>query len=173
MMPADNMPVLFQRRLPDEAATAALAAQMAPLLRPGDVVALEGDLGAGKTSFARAVIRHLAAADEVPSPTFTLVQTYPGHMPLGGDGSLPVEIWHFDLYRLTRPEQAYDLAIEEAFAEGISLIEWPDRLGGLLPARRLTITLTTEKNVAGRLARVTGDAVWRQRLASFCARGAE
>ncbi|MET1026563.1 MAG: tRNA (adenosine(37)-N6)-threonylcarbamoyltransferase complex ATPase subunit type 1 TsaE [Dongiaceae bacterium] len=165
MTPADDMPILFQRRLPDEAATAALAAQMAPYLRPGDVIALEGDLGAGKTSFARALIHRLAAADEVPSPTFTLVQTYAGEVPLDDGTSLPVEIWHFDLYRLTRPEQAYDLAIEEAFVEGISLIEWPDRLDGLLPARRLTIRLATERDQPGRVAWAMGDAAWRRRLA--------
>jgi tRNA threonylcarbamoyladenosine biosynthesis protein TsaE len=122
--------------------------------------------------------------EEVPSPTFTLVQTYPGHLPAPKDeaegGDLPVELWHFDLYRLTRPEEAYDLAIEEAFATGISLIEWPARLDGLLPARRLVIQLTMASSAApsegttvaqggepARLARVMGDAAWHQRLAGL------
>ncbi len=113
--------------LPDEAATAALAARIAALARAGDVIALKGELGAGKTSFARAFIRARGGAGEVPSPTFTLVQVYDV-----GDAA----IWHFDCYRLRRPEEAWELAIEDAFAEGISLIEWPERLGPLVPARR-------------------------------------
>lgn len=101
--------------LPDEAATAALAQLLAPLLRQGDVLALQGDLGAGKTTFARALINALEGpVEEVPSPTFTLVQTYQR-------GEL--EIWHFDLYRLEDPEEAWELGIEEAFSEGVSLIE--------------------------------------------------
>lgn len=167
MKPADDISFLLARKLPDEAATAALAADLGPHLRPGDILALDGDLGAGKTTFARALIRGLAGVDEVPSPTFTLVQTYPGQVTLAEGGELPVELWHFDLYRLTRAEEAYDLAIEEAFATGISLIEWPDRLGGLLPARRLVLSLTTETGQPGRLARIMGNAAWRTRLAAL------
>jgi tRNA threonylcarbamoyl adenosine modification protein YjeE len=121
----------------DERATAALAGTLARALVPGDVVALEGDLGAGKTTFARALIAAFAAeADqappEVPSPTFTLVQTY----------DFPrATIWHFDLYRIDRPEDALELGIEEAFAEGIALIEWPERLGPLLPAHRIDVRI--------------------------------
>lgn len=104
---------------------------------PGDVVALAGDLGAGKTTFARALIAAFAAEagqtpPEVPSPTFTLVQTY----------EFPrATIWHFDLYRIERPEDALELGIEEAFADGIALIEWPERLGPLLPAPRIEVRL--------------------------------
>ncbi len=87
----------------------------------------------GKTEFARAFIRRLAGADEeVPSPTFTLVQSY--ETPAG-------TIWHFDLYRLTRPEDVWELGFEDALADGIILIEWPERLGSALPARRLDLTL--------------------------------
>ncbi|TXH38739.1 MAG: tRNA (adenosine(37)-N6)-threonylcarbamoyltransferase complex ATPase subunit type 1 TsaE [Rhodospirillaceae bacterium] len=165
MEPAEDISVLFARTLPDEAATAALARDLAPFLRRGDVLALWGDLGAGKTSFARALITYLsAAAEDVPSPTFTLVQTYPGRI---GEAREPVELWHFDLYRLTAPEQAYDLAIEEAFEGGISLIEWPVRLGYLLPAKRLDLTLTLTDEVGRRRAEIAGNDVWHRRLASL------
>src|ERR1700728_1701643 len=135
--------------LPEEAATAALAERIAALARTGDVFALRGDLGAGKTSFARAFIRAItrergAGDDEVPSPTFTLVQIYePG-------------IWHFDLYRLRTPEEAWELGIEEAFAEGIALIEWPERLGPLLPQRRLDIALAFVEAPNARRAEIDG-----------------
>ena len=167
MEPAKDISVLFERALPDEAATAALARDLASFLRPGDVLALWGDLGAGKTSFARALITHLSAeAEDVPSPTFTLVQTYPGRT---GEANEPVELWHFDLYRLTAPEQAYDLAIEEAFESGISLIEWPVRLGYLLPAKRLDLTLTLKDEVGQRRAEIAGNEEWHRRLAPLIA----
>jgi tRNA threonylcarbamoyladenosine biosynthesis protein TsaE len=152
--------------LPDPAATTAFAARLAPLLRRGDVVALWGDLGAGKSLLARGVIQALSVdAEEVPSPTFTLVQTYPVALPVPGQTPQPAEVWHFDLYRLTTPDQAYDLAIEEAFQGGISLIEWPDRLGYLLPKDRLDIQIETAG--AGRALRLSGNAAWAQRLASL------
>lgn len=140
--------------LPDEAATAALAQLLAPLLRQGDVLALQGDLGAGKTTFARALINALEGpVEEVPSPTFTLVQTYQR-------GEL--EIWHFDLYRLEDPEEAWELGIEEAFSEGVSLIEWPDRLGSALPPERLELSLRHVDK--GRRADLTGHGDWAARL---------
>jgi tRNA threonylcarbamoyladenosine biosynthesis protein TsaE len=129
---------MIEYPLPDLAATRALARRLAPHLRPGDIVGLAGPLGAGKTTLARDLIEALAEAagggpvGEVPSPTFTLVQVYE-------TGGAPV--WHFDLYRLERPEDALELAIEEAFVEAVSLIEWPDRLGGLMPADRLEFAL--------------------------------
>lgn len=157
---------LFTRFLPDPAATAAFAVELAPVLRPGDVVALWGDLGAGKSTLARALIQALSpAADEIPSPTFTLVQTYPAEIPSPGGAAQSIELWHFDLYRLTTPDQAYDLAIEEAFQEGISLIEWPDRLGYLLPRQRLDIHL--ENAGEGRQLRLGGSAAWAARLADL------
>jgi tRNA threonylcarbamoyladenosine biosynthesis protein TsaE len=144
------------RELPDEAATQAFAAALAPLARPGDVIALFGDLGTGKTAFARAFVRALCGADEeVPSPTFTLVQLY---------DAADVTIWHFDLYRLERPEDALELDIEEAFAEGVSLIEWPDRLAGLLPRERLDVTLSRGATASGRRITVTGSDGWAVRL---------
>ncbi len=127
------------------------------MLRPGDVVALEGELGAGKTAFARALIRALAgAAEEVPSPTFTLVQTY---------AAADFDIWHFDLYRLEKPEDAFELGIEDAMAEGVTLIEWPDRLGRYLPRDRITLRLAYGEGEAGRIATIEGDD-WPERLAA-------
>ena len=141
--------------LPDEAATAALAARISALAEVGDVIALKGDLGSGKTSFARSFIRARGPAEEVPSPTFTLVQIYE----LGS-----VAIWHFDLYRLKSPEEAWELGIEDAFAEGVSLIEWPERLGPLLPADCLLLTLEEGRAPGGRRARLSFTARWAGRL---------
>src|SRR4051812_13695997 len=107
--------------LASEHDTAALGAALAAEARPGDVIALVGPLGAGKTTLARGFIQKRAGADEeVVSPTFTLVQTYEAP---------DAVIWHFDLYRLNDPEEALELGFEEALAAGISLIEWPERLG--------------------------------------------
>jgi len=135
--------------------TQTLAARLASLLRAGDVVALRGELGAGKTFFARAVIQALGGPGEVPSPTFTLVQTY---------DLAPAPVWHFDLYRLTRPEDAHELDIEDAFAEAISLIEWPERLGALLPAERLDVHLAFGKSENERVVTLSGSPAWEERL---------
>lgn len=149
--------------LADLAATRALGARLAPLLRAGDVVTLSGDLGAGKTELARAVLRaRLAEPDlEVPSPTFTLVQTY-----APPDGP---EIWHVDLYRLTAPEEALELGLEEAFADAATLIEWPDRLGDGLPEARLDIALTLEDPAGGarRAEIAAAGPAWAGRLAEL------
>ena len=145
--------------LPDEAATAALAARVAALLRPGDVVALRGDLGAGKTAFSRAAIRALSGdpEEEVPSPTFTLVQTY----------DLPdFTLWHFDLYRLRGPEEVPELGWDEARDGGVALVEWPGRLGRLMPADRLEVALTIRGDGARR-AELTGHGAWAGRLESL------
>lgn len=132
-------------RLDDEAATARLGAALARVLQAGDAVCLRGPLGAGKSTLARALIRALTTPDEeVPSPTFTLVQAYDGP-------DFPIA--HFDLYRLTAPEEAFELGIEEALAEGAALIEWPERLGGLIPASRLDIEIAIEGEA--RRARLT------------------
>lgn len=131
MMP----PVLLR-----ESELSALAHVFAPLLRAGDVVCLRGDLGAGKTTFARVLIQAaMPAVTEVPSPTFTLVQTY--------DDAGAVPIWHFDLYRLKQADEVLELGWEEARATAAALVEWPERLGPYLPAARLDIVLGT---VAGR-----------------------
>jgi tRNA threonylcarbamoyladenosine biosynthesis protein TsaE len=108
-----------------EEETAAMARKLATKLRPGDVVLLRGELGAGKSIFARALIQALCGKETiVPSPTFTLVQTYEAP---------EFTLWHFDLYRLNSAEEVYELGIEEALQRGVCLIEWPDRLGPHLP----------------------------------------
>lgn len=143
--------------LPDEAATAGLAARLAFRARQGDVIGLSGPLGSGKTSFARAFIRaYGGGSEEVPSPTFTLVEIY------SVAGRPPV--WHFDLYRLTAPEEAWELGIEEAWSEGISLIEWPERLGKLLPAERLLLALEEGARPTSRIARLDASPGWAARL---------
>lgn len=139
----------FSFFLPDEAATERLGGALAHRLRPRDVVALEGGLGVGKTTLARAILR-AASGDPgliVPSPSFTLVEVY--DTPRGA-------FWHFDLYRLEAPEQVFELGWEEARADGIALVEWAERLGTLLPVDRLTVTLAVEGQ--GRRANLQGEA---------------
>ena len=150
--------------LADDSATRALGRALAGLLRPGDLVALHGDLGSGKTTLARAMINALPdtagapVEEEVPSPTFTLVQTY---------ARRPAEVWHFDLYRLTAPEEAYELGLEEALAEGITLIEWPERLGPLLPPLRLDLELSFLDDPAARQVTLSGGGDWPDRLSGL------
>ncbi len=139
--------------LPDEAATRALGARLARALGAGDVVRLEGDLGAGKSTLARALIAALTGFEEAPSPTFTLVETYE---------SPDFALWHFDLYRLEKPEEVYELGLEEALDGGAALIEWPQRAEGLLPADALTVRL--EIAGAGRRAVMEGNEAWAARL---------
>jgi len=146
--------------LSDEAATAALAARLAAVARRADVIALKGELGAGKTSFARFFIRALGGTGEVPSPTFTLAQVY----------ELPAAtVWHFDGYRLRDPEEAWELGIEDAFSDGISLIEWPERFGPLLPARRLEVALSPGPTSSARRAVIDMPGDWADRLAGLAA----
>ena len=140
--------------LPDEAATAALGAATARLLKAGDAVLLYGDLGAGKSTLARGLVRALTRPDEeVPSPTFTLVQQYEAR------GFL---LSHFDLYRLEQADEAFELGFDEALDEGAVVVEWPQRLGARLPPDRLDIELTIVSE--GRLARITphGDFTGRK-----------
>lgn len=144
--------------LPNPLATGCLGVALADVLRPGDVVALHGDLGTGKTALCRAYIRAAVGdpAEEVPSPTFTLVQVYetPGWA-----------VWHYDLYRLESPDDAYELDIEDAFEEGVAVIEWPDRLGSLLPRRALHITLT-QTGETSRRAEIVGQPHLTNRIES-------
>ncbi len=131
--------------LPTPEATAALGAAIAADLRPGEAVCLSGPLGAGKSVLARGLIRALTAPEEeVPSPTFTLVQLY-----LARDFPLA----HLDLYRLTDPEEAWELGLDETLSIGAAVIEWPERLGGRLPPDRLEVALATEGET-GRLAQL-------------------
>ena len=146
--------------LPDAEATTALGQAIAPLLAAGDSLLLYGPLGMGKSTLARGLIRALTTPDEdVPSPTFTLVQFYESDPPVA----------HFDLYRLTRPEEAFEIGLDEALDEGAALIEWPERLGDD-PARwlgqdRLTITLVEDG--ASRRATVSGAGAWEAKLESL------
>jgi hypothetical protein len=144
MIPRD--PTDISLFLPDDAATEALARWFAPRLVAGDCIVLDGPIGAGKSHFARALIRtRLARPDEdVPSPTFTLVQVYQA------DG---VEIWHADLYRLGHPDEAWELGLEQAFQSAITLIEWPERLGNMTPKNAIHLSLRAEGE--GRRATVT------------------
>ena len=149
--------VLFEVAAANSEETIRCGGELAPLLRPGDVVALEGDLGAGKTTFARGLIQHLCGpATVVPSPTFTLVEIYE---------TRDLQLWHCDLYRLKSPEDAFELGLEDAFAEGVVLIEWPDRLAGALPANRLLVSFDFTADGEGRRRRFRGGAEWRDRLA--------
>jgi len=143
------------RRLRSPADTARLAARLAPHLVVGDVIALAGDLGAGKTSFARGLLGALGHAGEVPSPTFTLVQVY---------DDLPISVWHVDLYRLAIADDLVELGLAEAMAGAIVLIEWADRAAGLLPADRLELRLDFANEETARLATLTGSGRWAGRL---------
>ena len=118
--------------LPDPEATEALGARIASALRPGDVVALRGDLGAGKTTLARGILRGLGFEGEVASPTFPIVQPYE---------ELALPVWHVDLYRIEDPAEIRELALDEALDGGALLVEWPDRLGGALWPHALALTL--------------------------------
>ena len=148
--------------LADLEATASLAGRIAAAARARDVIALSGDLGTGKTEIARAFIHARpggAAVAEVPSPTFTLVQVY----------DLAPPVWHFDLYRLERPDDVWELGFEEALADGIALIEWPERLAVLLPEERLDVGLAPGPSAESRRVRLTGRGDWVRRFDALTA----
>jgi tRNA threonylcarbamoyl adenosine modification protein YjeE len=144
----------LERFLADEAATARLGEDLAMALRPGDVLALKGDLGAGKSTLARALIRALAddAGLDVPSPTFTLVQSY--------DTRVPVH--HFDLYRLSSASELDELGFDDALAQGAALVEWPERAEAYLPDSTLWIELAHQGE--GRMARLSGQGAAFDRM---------
>ena len=144
-----------QLDLADEAATARLGASLASALRAGEVICLSGPLGAGKSTLARAMVRALTRPDEdVPSPTFTLVQFYE-------TSAFPLA--HFDLYRLSSPDEAFEIGLDEALDEGAALIEWPQRLEGRLPPDRLDIEISLENGGETRRARLTPHGAWKGR----------
>ncbi len=157
--------------LPDADATTRLGEAIAPLLAPGEAVLLYGPLGMGKSTLARGLIRTLTRPDAaVPSPTFTLVLFYESDPPIA----------HFDLYRLTRPEEAFEVGLDEALDEGCALIEWPERLGDdpgrMLGPDRLIIEISEpapqaaalreggDRGLSGRVATVTGAGSWEAKL---------
>ncbi len=139
--------------LRDEAATAQLGMAIAQLLQPGEAVCLSGPLGAGKSTLARALIRSLTSADEdVPSPTFTLVQFYEGPR---------LRLAHFDLYRITNPDEVFEIGLDESLDDGAAIIEWPERLEGQLPLDRLDVEIALDG--VGRRVRLTPHGAWEGR----------
>ena len=155
-------PVEFD--ITDLSRMAALARAVAGQAGTGDFIGLIGELGSGKTAFAREFIRARSdPSEEVPSPTFNLVLVYafPG-----------VVIWHFDLYRLRVPEETVELGLEDALAEGISLVEWPDRFGYFIPDVRLDIEFRHAPDGGVRTVVLTGSGDWAGRLEDI-ARGME
>ncbi|WP_298806192.1 tRNA (adenosine(37)-N6)-threonylcarbamoyltransferase complex ATPase subunit type 1 TsaE [uncultured Lentibacter sp.] len=139
--------------LGSEAITSRFAAALGARLAAGDTVLLQGGIGAGKTHLARALIlSRLALPEDIPSPTFTLVQTY--------HAKDETELWHADLYRLTDPSELEELGLTDAFEDAICLIEWPDRLGSLRPADALTLTLELTAQEGERTLHLSGPARW-------------
>jgi tRNA threonylcarbamoyladenosine biosynthesis protein TsaE len=142
--------------LPTLAATKRLGVFLANILRTGDVIALNGPLGAGKSELARAIIADQNPDElDIPSPTFTLVQTYEM-----ADGT---PLLHFDMYRLDAPEEARELGVEDAFYDGVSIVEWPDRIGGYLPSNALHCTLAILPD-GGREMTIEVSPQWQARL---------
>ena len=147
-----------------ETDTAALGATLAQHAKKGDIIALEGPLGSGKTVFARGFIQALCGNNTViPSPTFTLVQIYEAP-------AFP--LWHCDLYRLEDEEDALEIGLEEAFADAVTLIEWADRLGRWLPHRRLSVAFVEEDQDGSRRIVLDGDSDWHERLEGLTAHAA-
>jgi tRNA threonylcarbamoyladenosine biosynthesis protein TsaE len=146
--------------LPDETATARLGAAIAAQLRAGEAVCLSGPLGAGKSTLARALVRALTTPqEEVPSPTFTLVQFYEGPR---------LSVAHFDLYRLSDPDEAYEIGLDEALEDGAAVIEWPERLAGRLPPDRLDVEIGfAGEDDMGRRARLIPHGAWEGRGLEF------
>jgi len=145
--------LIYQSNSEEE--TSLLAKELKPLLKKGDIIALYGTLGVGKTAFTRALIQSEIPNEEVPSPTFTLVQTY---------ALKEGELFHFDLYRLEDPEEVYELGIEDAFSDGISLIEWPDKMGYILPNKKI-LKIETSLNVQERIFKLSSkNPAWTERL---------
>ena len=142
--------------LSDETATAALGARIARGLMPGDAVLLKGELGAGKTTLARAILRALGVEGHVPSPTFTLVQAYQ---------TPDVALFHYDLYRIESPREVVELGMDDALEDGVALVEWPERgFPARLARDALTVTLI-QTNAAAREAQIAGPARWQQVIA--------
>jgi hypothetical protein len=151
--------IRMERRLASETETAAFGAALGAVLRAGDVVCISGPLGAGKTTLARGAIAARTGESEAPSPTYALVETY--------DGADGLAIWHFDLYRLAAPEDVYELGVEDAFAEGASIIEWPEKIESLIPADALLLRLAHDG--AERRLSLAAAPAWADRLQSLAA----
>lgn len=156
-MPAPVSPTKGEqprRRIADAQGLEALGARIADRLRPGEAVCLWGPLGAGKSTLARGLVRALTSPqEEVPSPTFTLVQAYEGRLAVA----------HLDLYRLKNADEAYELGLDEALDVGAAVIEWPERLDGALPQNRLDVEIAIPEDGQGRLVRLAGHGAWAGR----------
>jgi len=140
--------------LPDLAATEKLAERIAPLLHRSDMLALHGPLGAGKTTFARALLQILGVSDDVPSPTFTLLQTYE-------TPNFPVT--HFDLYRLKNAAELEELGWDDALADGVTLVEWPERARGHLPNDYLALHFALDAQ-SQRVCQIEPHGNWKERI---------
>lgn len=140
--------------LRDLAATQALAERLAPILRAGDALLLRGDLGAGKTAFARALLKALGAQGEIPSPTFTLVQSY---------DLTRFPAFHFDLYRLKTPQEIEEIGLEDALAEGLVIVEWPEKAESYMPRNALQLVFGLAEGGA-RSVRLEVSGAWSSRL---------
>jgi tRNA threonylcarbamoyladenosine biosynthesis protein TsaE len=151
--------LILTHTVTSEAETAAFARDLAGYLQIRDVIFLNGTLGAGKTAFARAVIRALCGADiEVPSPTFNLLLTYEG---------TKGPIYHYDFYRLEDPEEVWELDVEDAYENAITLMEWVERLEDLAPENALKIEILLSDAPTSRTIRFQGNEDWKTRLANF------
>ncbi len=140
-------------KVKDEASMAKIGERLASVIKSGDVILLEGPLGAGKTTLARGLIQKFCGAHDVPSPTYTLVETYE---------NAECPLWHFDLYRLEKPEDVWELGLEDALDQAVALIEWPDRIEGLLPADALRLTISIEGKM--RAITITASKGWQEKL---------
>ena len=144
--------------LSDESRTRELGAELGKLLLPGDVVALYGQLGAGKTTLVRGLVQHLCGTEtEVPSPTYTLVQSYE---------TTKFVIWHFDLYRIESPRELDELGWEDT-ADAVVLVEWPERAGDKLPLSCLDVNLSNLPKEGRKVAFAFRDHLWEERLSSM------
>ena len=151
-----NTPAHAEITLADESETESLASRLSIMCGRGDILTLTGDLGVGKTVFARAFIRARTTDDEeVPSPTFTLLQVY---------DTMDDPIHHFDLYRLRTAEEVLELGFDDAITDGVTLVEWPDRLGPYMPRDRLDVELLQGATSGSRRALLTGRGYWEARM---------
>ncbi|MFY9287766.1 MAG: tRNA (adenosine(37)-N6)-threonylcarbamoyltransferase complex ATPase subunit type 1 TsaE [Alphaproteobacteria bacterium] len=148
------MPLISPVPLPTLEATSALARRLAPQLMQGDLLALKGDLGAGKTTFARALLQEMGVMGDVPSPTFTLVQSY---------DPPPFAVHHFDLYRLKTADELDELGWDEALTEGVSVVEWPERAEGRLPKDYLLLRFTMDDKKS-RHCTLEPHGLWLERM---------
>lgn len=146
------LPLSHKISLSSPEETNLLAQRMSLLFRAGDTVLLEGPIGSGKSFFCRSIIQSiLTIPEDIPSPTFTLVQTYESP-------SFP--IWHCDLYRLTHPDEAWELGLEQAFESALCLVEWPDRLAGQEPIDALRLSFSPQEDEARLLTIEFNSARW-------------